>query len=229
MVTIFEFFVARAAKKLIKRIMDEELELQPELMEIIEFEYQNQCDNYGSVMKVDSGIFTEYQRYLLKQNRISRDAYEQIILDKFENEMENNSTGFDYGEGDFLLLYDDETTDEQFAMEMLFYMNPSFTYMYYLVPEVLKLKGIDADLLSMIKRYYSGMPIVSANSFLDRCIEKNLKDVFRYITNPKDVAEILEMIYINRQVVTLIHSNMVCKMAMANYMAICYIGSMSRR
>lgn len=204
----------------LNRLLESGRPVMKELIEPIREEFQHQKSIYGDVCKVDSRIYVLYYKYQLVTGKLSESEYRSLIREKWEQEYENNHTSFDYGEMDFTALFDDELPDEDFAMEYLFYMNPSFTYIYYLVPEVLGHGEQAADdtydrkrVFSEIRRYYAGLPVLSGDYFIDYKIERQLKTLFAYCESTDEALELLDCIYINRQVMTVLHSAMVGRLA----------------
>lgn len=203
----------------INRLLEEGRTVDSKLWQFIEEEYQQQNQHYGNPYKVQSKIFVLYHKYEKCQGVISQKEYLKMLTKKFEEEKENNSNGFEYGEMDFVALFDDEFLDEDFAAEKLSYMNPSYTYIYYLIPELIKNfgdsmpKNREDEIFLELKRYYSGMPIISGDFLLDYGIELHIKQIFRYQQDFGVSLKLLEIIYVVRQVMTVIHSAMVSKLA----------------
>lgn len=178
--------------------------------------YSDMANHFHTEYKINSKLFVVVNKFRLLTEEITHETYKNLILEKFMYEKENHSLGFDYGDMDFIALFDDEYPDEDFAVEKLFFMNPSYAYINYLLPEVLKVcddSSVKEQVFSEIRRYYSGMPIVYGNYLIDYAIENNIINVISYTTDVDELIYILEIIYINRQVMTVIHSHMVSKIA----------------
>ena len=87
-------------------------------------------------------------------------------------------------------------------------MNRSFTYIDALIPEMINIFRKN-DYIDELMTYYSEFPILTRNYIIDYLIENNIKKIFRYTKDEETVINLLEKIFMNRQIVTLIHEKMV--------------------
>ncbi|MGN0341781.1 MAG: GNAT family N-acetyltransferase [Roseburia sp.] len=199
-------------------LLDQRKKVLPELLAGIEEEYEQQAKIYGDIYKTDSRIYVLHCKSQLVSGRISEQDYRRLIWKKWEIEYESNHSGFDYGVMDFTTLYDRELADEDFAVEHLFFMNPSYTYIYYLVPELLK-HCFDAmtqkEIFNEVRRYYAGFPVMNGDYLVDHRIESQLMTLFAHCNDLDTTLDLLDRIYISRQVMTVIHSAMVSRLAYA--------------
>lgn len=186
------------------------------LLDILWNEYDLQVEHFKNIQKIDSRLYVTYAKYRYIIGEISKEAYIDLLIKKYKYEQNAISSNFDYGEVDFIALFDDEVADENFAVENLYYMNPSHTYIRYVLCELLNLlkdKSLINLILEDVKRYYASMPIINGNFLVDYGIEDNLKRIFANISDLNITLDVLEVVFVNRQVMTVIHSFMVSNIA----------------
>lgn len=199
----------------IERYIDRGMEPDERMAAVLMEEYRRQLLHTVSEKDIDSRIYVVYYKYLRYKDRISGEEYIAKIDEKYTAEYMNNSSNFDYGCTDFIHLFDDELLDEDFAAEMLFFMNTSFTYVYYVLPAMLKNHQADRnsplarEIFEEIQRYFAGMPITGGDFLVDEFIEIYIKNILGYCESYEIAVGILESVMVVRQVVTVIHSYMV--------------------
>lgn len=186
-------------------------EVRVEFLTIIEKEYNIQKKMYGDELVINTRIYVTYHKLRRTYGVITKGEYNNYICKKYSFEKENEKT-FSYGKADFLELFDDEVLDEDFDVGKLCFMNPSYMYINSLIPEMIDIFRRN-DFMDEIERYYSDFPVVSGNYLVDYMIDGHMRKIFKYTKDVDEVIHILEKVYMNRQIVTLIHSNMVSKLA----------------
>lgn len=187
-------------------------EVIPELMGKIKLEYEIQYSEYdGDELKVNNNIYVTYHKYQYVTGVITWEEYSELIRLKYYYERENERI-FSYGKSDFMDLFNDEILDDDFDVNKLFYMNHSYTYVNSLIPEMIDVQYSD-EYFEEIERYFNFLPVVSGDYFVDYMIDVFIKKIFKYTENVDDVIRIVEKIFLNRQVMTVIHSEMVSKLA----------------
>lgn len=188
-------------------------QIEDELFYYIESLYKEQLKRRNNEMIMENELFVIYHRVMLERGLISYEDYKSAIKKKYTIFNIMNSTNFEYGTSSFIYLYDDETLDEDFAVETLFYMNPSINFIYYLVPEILKTDIIKREeIIDEIIKYYKCFPIVPVDYKVDLIIEKNIKRIVKFFSVDK-FLELMEAIFLTRQATTQIHNCMVSKIA----------------
>lgn len=186
-------------------------EVRVDFLRIIEKEYITQKDILGDEVAVNTGIYVTYHKLRREYGMITKGEYNNYICKKYNFESEKEKI-FSYGKTDFIELFDDETLDEDFEVSKLCYMSSSYMYINSLIPEMIDIFKRN-DFMDEIERYYSNFPIVSGNYLVDYMIADHMKKIFRYSVDESEVIHILEKVFMNRQITTLIHSNMVSKLA----------------
>lgn len=178
---------------------------------IIEQEFCVQADRTGSFYGVDNRIFVVYYKLRHMSGAITRGEYNIQICKKYEYEKVLQQK-FTYYTKNFLQLYDDEVSDEEYDVNDVSYMNRSFTYIDALIPEMINIFRKN-DYIDELMTYYSEFPVLTRNYIIDYLIENNIKKIFRYTKDEETVIILLKKIFMNRQIVTLIHENMVSRLA----------------
>lgn len=199
-------------------LLDRGSDVMPELWEEIEAEYELQAKLYGDIYKVDSRIYVLHNKMQLVAGRISKQDYRALIWKKWELEYESNHNHFEFGVSSYNILFSSDVTDEDFAVEQLFYMNPSYTYIYYLIPELIRYCPdplIQKEIFAEVHRYYAESPVINGEYLVDARIERQLMTLFANCTDLDTTLEMLNGIYISRQVMTVIHCAMVSRLASA--------------
>lgn len=196
----------------IDRWFDRGEKILPELIEGIKLEYDLQYSEYeGDELKVNNNIYVTYHKYQKIMGIISEEEYNELIRLKYYYEHENEKI-FSYGKSDFMDIFNDETLDADFNINKLFYMNHSYTYVNNLIPEMISINRKNMY-LDEIERYYNFLPVVSGDYLVDYMIDIYIRKIFRYTYDINDVIRVIEKIFLNRQVVTVIHSEMVSKLS----------------
>lgn len=196
--------------------LDQGQDVLPVLWDGIEAEYELQAKQYRDIYKVDSRIYVLHHKKAYLSGEISEQDYRALIWKKWELEYECNRKHFEYGVEAFNLLYSQETADENFAVEKLFYMNPSYTYIYYLIPELIRHCPdalVQKEIFSEVKRYYAGFPVMNGEHLVDERIRRQLLTLFMNCQDLDTTLELLDRIYISRQVMTVIHCAMVSRLS----------------
>ncbi|MDE6208478.1 MAG: GNAT family N-acetyltransferase [Lachnospiraceae bacterium] len=185
------------------------------LYSLVESEYSYQLNLYGNSLDVDDRIYVVYYKYKLFTNTITLKEYKDLLFEKYNHDVMRFSDGFSYSTWNFIALFDDEVSDSDFDACNLFYMNPSHTYVYYLLTELLKYTDATQSLniLNTISKYYSNIPFYSGAAFVDTVIENNLINLFTHSNDKAVILKIIENIFVHRQVTTTIHSIMVSRLA----------------
>ena len=184
----------------------------PELINNIKLEYDLQYNEYdGDELKVNNNIYVTYHKYQFVTGDITWEEYSELIRLKYYYERENEKI-FSYGKSDFMDLFNDEILDDDFDVNKLFYMNHSYTYVNWLIPEMVDVNGKN-EYLDEIERYFNFLPVMSGDYFIDYMIDIFIKRIFKYTEDVNEVVRIVEKIFLNRQVVTVIHCEMVSKLA----------------
>lgn len=188
-----------------------EAEIKSDFFNIIENEYLTQKSIYENELYINTGIYVTYHKLRRARGIITKGEYNICICKKYNHEKENQKI-YTYGKADFLELFDDEVSDEEFDVAKLCFMNPSYMYFNSLIPEMIEIFRRN-DFIEEIEKYYTDFPVVSGNYLVDYMIEGHMRKLFKYTDDMDQVIRIFERVYMNRQIVTLIHSNMVCKLA----------------
>lgn len=184
--------------------------------DIVRKEFSMQKDHYSDEFAVDSRIFFVYYRMLLEEGIIDEASYKEKIYRRYRAEYITGAPVFEYGSMDIIALFDDELLDEDFAIEKLFYMNTSYTYINYIVPEMMRItedEKIRKSLYDDIYGYYAGMPVLNCDYMVDLHIVEHIKKISPYLKDFDYTINLFQNIFVVRQVMTVIHSFMVARMA----------------
>lgn len=195
----------------VEKYIEKETEPEQWFKDIVEREFLAQADKTGSLYGVDNRIFVVYYKLRKKSGAITKGEYNIQICRKYEYEKALQQK-FTYYTKNFLQLYDDETKDEDFDVNDVSYMNRSYTYIDALIPEMINIFRKN-DYIDELMTYYSEFPVLTRNYIIDYLIENNIKKIFIYTKDEETVINLLEKIFMNRQIVTLIHENMVSRLA----------------
>lgn len=185
------------------------------LCKLVEAEYNCQLSLYGNPLDIDNRIYVIYHKYRLFTNTITIKEYTALLFEKYSYDDARFLDSFSYSTWNFIALFDDEVSDSDFEASNLFYMNPSHTYVFYLLTELLKYTDASQSvkILNSISKYYSTMPFYSGVAFVDTVIENNLTGLFTHSNDKAIILKIIENIFVHRQVITTIHSIMVSRLA----------------
>lgn len=198
------------------RVLRTDAFINEELFKYVEDEFEYERHQCGSSNAIDSRIFITYYKCLTRYNKLSEEEYRRKMISKYQMESYNNRAKFDYGEWDFGQLFYHDIAEDIFEKDKILYMNHSYTYIYCLIPELIDwITNIEfrKELLREVHRYYSELPVISGDFLIDRSIEGNLKKIFKNANNINSVLDMIENIYVYRQVTTVIHSVMVSRLA----------------
>lgn len=186
------------------------------LFDIVKEEFLQQKEQVQNEIKVDSRVYLAYYKYLYCNGLLDEKEYQKKIYDKYEEEKNKNIMCMDYGLTDVAALFDEETTDDAFAVEKISYMNPSYTYIYHILSEMMSISQEprqQMELFNELQRYYTGSPVIYGDFMQDYCIILLMENVFGNIEDEQFVQDAVAEMFINRQVTTVIHSKMVSKLA----------------
>ena len=183
------------------RMLFDRMDVSDELMDVLESLYEK-----GSI-----GVDVVYLRYLIDTGKMDSQAFVQKITDMYVKYRDEFDAGFGYSEWDFIALFDDELLDDAYEADKLFYMNLSFEYIYFLLPEII---AIDRDKYSKtvfkeLYRYYSGMPFIKNEPLLDSALVINYNHFLKFFDDEDMLIGCVHNVMIHRQIATPIHSIMV--------------------
>lgn len=169
----------------------------------------------NDMLDIDNRFYVTYFLCMYKQRKISKECYVSYILDKYQHDFAIINNNFTYSSKTFIALFDNEVSNVDFDIGSLFYMNDSFKYVFCLLTECLKYcdNNVSGEILSAINKYYSKLPFLSGEMFMDAVIEHNIKNLFVREIDKNHILKIINTILVSRQVFTTIHSTMVSKIA----------------
>lgn len=198
------------------RAQHEKKVVSPELLEIVEEEYQSQTMRRKKDLSIDSLIFICHYKNIFLRGECKEKQYTRLLRKKFQHEKKGKEGRYEYGTMEFLELFDDELPEESAAKEKLVYMNPGYTFVFWLLPELLEYdedERIRQSVYEELTNYYGGLPVNSGDYLMDYRIEGQVKNLFPKEDDVEEVIKCMETIYVSRQVTTIIHSVMVSRLA----------------
>lgn len=207
-------------KSLIAIRIDELIEsnevIAQSLICLVQEEYQHQLNLYKDMNLIDTRIFVVYHKHQYFTNCIDLNTYKQLLFEKYDYNSRVINNSYTFGSTNFTMLFDNEFPDEDFSSEKIFYVNPSYTHIYSLIPELFKYTTDSITIaiyIAEIIKYYSDMPIITGECLIDTRINKNLFQILPYMSSINDISHLFSIIFTKRQVMTAIHSNMVYQLA----------------
>lgn len=187
----------------------------PQLLHILSEEYE-------TVGESSYAVSLMMHKIQWMDGQIDQEQYVSCLMSLYQKAQEQFKDGYTYDAEEFNILFDDELADEEFDGAKLFYTNPSFQYVYFVIPELLEHASgqlTTQTLWAEIQRYYTGLPYINGQSVIDYLIERHLKMILPYSADvPYIGAEeptnfLLGDIFVHRQCCTAIHSLMVSELA----------------
>lgn len=197
-------------------VLQEKKEVLPDLFRIVEEEYQSQTMGRKNDLSVDSLIYLCHYKANFLHGDYTKKEYLRILKKKFLHEKKGIDGRYEYGTMEFIELFDDELPEERVAKENLPYMNPGYSFVFFLIPEILEYshdEKIRKTVYEELTTYYGGIPVNSGDFLTDFRIEGQIKRLFSKEKDVEIVLGCLENIYVSRQVTTIIHSGMVSRLA----------------
>ncbi len=187
----------------------------PQLVSILSEEYEDSGEDSYAVSQM-------MHRLQWSDGQIDKAQYVSCLLSLYKRAQEQFKDGYTYGMIEFNLLFDDELPDEEFDTGTLFYVNPSFQYVYFVIPELMEYASGQVQrqaLWTDIQRYYTELPYIGGESVIDYLIENHMKRLMSYggevpyIGTEEPTNFLLGDIFVHRQCCTAIHSLMVSELA----------------
>lgn len=203
-------------------LLSANIPISQELFAIVKEEFEAQKERCGKdyahpEYAVSCEVFVTYHKALLMSGFLSTEQYKNILLAKYDAEVQNRKSRFSYNFIDFISLFDDELPDTEFHQDSFLTSNRSFTFIHYLLTELLETDSeneyLKSRIYSLVYDYYSGFSYISGFNQIDLAIWKILNLFFRIYNDNEQLTELLRNIYVHRQIATAIHSSMVGRLS----------------
>lgn len=190
-------------------------ELTPEAIKILqdEYEYQQKAERRNK-----SGCLTGviYNKFLFVTGQIPVEDYLDYLITEFKSFSTKFNNDYPFGKSNFMALFRDNVKDEDFEISKIFYVNPSCSYVYLLIPELLRICGDDsirAQAYKEVHQYCLQLPVLSTDGTIDLFLTGMLSRILKLCPEEGRMIEVIHNLLTHRQIATAIHSRMVGELA----------------
>jgi len=193
------------------RMLDQGNVPSEELMGVLveQFEYESGKEKACMAQVV-------YSKYLRLTGRMTPTDYEKMLIDIRSRISPQYSLGFTYGLWKFTALYDDELPDESFSEEKLFYIDPSFIYVNFVLSELLSITSASElrdDISRELYKYFLEMPPLPSGGSIDSALYPVMSVLVARCADKELLINCILNLLVHRQMITAIHVTMVARLA----------------
>lgn len=178
-----------------------------------EYYYQN-----GEVEEDKRNYAAEatYLKFLRGSGRMAAGDYEKRLTEIYYRCKEQYALGYQFSSWKFIALFDDELSDEVFSEDKLFTLNPSFTYVNYVLIELLSISDSDdlrKQICQDIYKYFLELPPITNDGMIDTLLYPILQALIAHCDDEDMLIECIQNLIVHRQIPTAIHDTMVAKIS----------------
>ena len=197
------------------RSMDR-LQAAPPLLERIIREEEEFQESLSAGESYDLAVSYIRTKQFFISGKITRDEYIRKLIELYRHHGNRYKVGYTYGEWNFMMLFDDEVTDENFRATKLFYIDNAFTYTHMLCTELLMRSDspqLKDQLARSIYRYYLELPQLGGDGCVSPLLVRSFSVLIGYSLDEDLILESLKNLFVHRTITTAIHSDMVGRLA----------------
>src|SRR5574344_934215 len=167
--------------------------------------------------RINSMIFTAYQKMRLVTHQITREQYITNLTNQYLSIRKATTAHFSYPENSF--PNDDDPVSDKFAdlLDTVKIFSESFSFVFFFMQEIF-ISSNDEQVKKQIyidtEQYYIQMPYASKGIDIDSFVAQNTLTILQHCDTVESCLSFINIVFLHRQISTAIHSSMVGKLSL---------------